>query len=98
MVYSRDPSKNAETKVGVIVHILNQGLVIEKRLLLKVLPYIQVMLDDERYLRGWRDPASRRANLEAERHQIEWAIEHDGRGMRKHVAGLLERIVTGISG
>lgn len=84
-----------EVKVGVIVHILSQGLVVEVRLLRKALPYIQVMLDDAGYMSKWREPEARRACLLEERAQIEKAIEDGGRGTPKHVRGLFERIVTG---
>jgi len=96
-VYSNNPAENAETKVGVIVHLLKEGKTVEVRLLRKALPYIQVMLGDESYLSRWRSPESRRGCLESERKQIEKAIGRGGVGERRHVPGLLERIVTGES-
>lgn len=78
-------------KLGVVVWLLTHGLSVPVTKLKEVLPYIDEELKPKN-LASWRDEDERRACLEQERKEIEAAIAAKGKGKRRHVKGLMEKM------
>jgi len=86
-------ANNENIKLGVVIHILNQGLKVPPHIILEVYQIARCRLDIKVIKKeGWRDPEARWNTLFLEMRQLRTAYNADGQCIEKHVKGLLEKM------
>ena len=84
-----DQTANGFEKLGVVMHLLTHGLKVPIHILEEVMGYANTELHPTN-LRIWAD--GRREMVVVEMNDIRYAIEHGGKGRKRRVGGLMEKM------
>jgi len=83
-------AKDKETKLGVVIWILRQGLQVEKEYLIKARKFAEDLIKDKGYLECWDN--DRKPQLDKEIKEIDVVLKNDGIGTKQHIPGLFEKM------
>ena len=85
-------NQSASEALGVIVWVLNQELTADKEILRLALDTANRLLECKEHTRDYDNEEERIHCLQEEINQIEFALQNNGKGQKKHVRGLFERM------
>ena len=92
-----DDAANKESALGVVIWILRQGLVVNKKYLKRALKWASDLSASKDYMNEWDSPQERKMNLDKESVEINKALIAKGKGIKQHIPGLLEKIAEKIN-